>query len=60
MTRDIHVLPVDDLIEHVESETCWCVPFIESVRELDDGVERRVIVHTAHDGRELVERHGVN
>ena len=47
---DIHVLPVNDLREHVESEDCWCHPRIERVG--DDGW---LVVHNSADGRELVE-----
>ena len=52
---DIHVVPINDLREHQESETCWCQPTVERVEE-----DRRLIVHNSEDGRELVEQHGVN
>lgn len=38
----IHVMPSDDLREHIMSLTCWCYP------EDDEGV----IIHNALDGRE--------
>lgn len=41
-----HVLPVNDLKEHIESRDCWCKP-----RE-DDGV----IVHNSMDRREEYEQ----
>lgn len=43
---DLHVVPLNDLRDHEESETCWCRP----VGIFDgDGV---VIVHNSMDGRE--------
>jgi hypothetical protein len=41
----IHVLPVNDLREHVETVDCWCGPSV------DDGV----CVHNAMDEREKFE-----
>jgi hypothetical protein len=63
MNTDIHVVPVDDLREHVESgRECWCQPRIET-RDPRTGEQypwgRAVIVHNSEDGREHVERHGV-
>jgi hypothetical protein len=49
----IHVVPIDDIREHEEHEACWCAPRVESEGY---GV---VIIHNSMDGRELVERHGV-
>lgn len=49
-----HVLPIDDLREHVEQRTCWCEPVLERAK---DGV--LIVTHNALDGRELVERHGL-
>jgi hypothetical protein len=40
-----HVVPVDDLREHVTEGPCWCNP-----RE-----EETVIVHNSMDGREHFE-----
>ncbi len=40
-----HVIPVDDLQSHEESQECDCQPMIE------DGL----IVHNAYDRRELIE-----
>lgn len=52
----VHVVPINDLHEHVEREdgVCWCAPGV--IFEDDT----RIIVHHAEDGRELVEQHGVN
>jgi hypothetical protein len=49
-----HVLPIDDLREHVENRDCWCKPVLSRT---DDN--RILVTHNALDGRELVERHGV-
>lgn len=54
---NIHVLPIDDLREHEERTTCWCKPRIEEERQPRGKV--KIVVHAAHDGRELVERHGL-
>jgi len=47
VSERIHVLPVNDLRDHVESETCWCNPQTD---------ELGVVVHNALDQRELYER----
>ena len=46
--RDIHVLPLADLIEHIEAATCPCRPTPE-------GDEPTVYVHHSADGREHFE-----
>ena len=51
--RVYHVLPVNDMREHVEAPSCWCEPRVE---RFPRGV---VITHQSMDGRELVEQHGV-
>lgn len=52
--RDVHVLPIHDLRAHQEARNCWCQPRVEAV---GPGV---VVIHQSADGRELIERHGVN
>lgn len=52
-THDIHVLPINDLREHQERRECWCLPRVDATSET------AVITHHAADGRELVERHGL-
>jgi hypothetical protein len=47
---DIHVLPVNDLRGHLESDTCWCRP-----RREEEGASA-IIVHNAMDQRETYER----
>ena len=46
---DIHVLPINDVVEHEESEDCPCEPRIEG-----DG-PRFIIIHHAFDRREFTE-----
>lgn len=56
MSADVHVLPINDLRDHVETRDCWCAPTLYIA---DDGDEMTVI-HNSADGRELIERHGIN
>lgn len=53
---DVHVMPVDDLREHRESRRCWCRPVVKK----GPGFASALVTHNSADGRELVERHGVN
>lgn len=49
---NVHVLPVDDLVEHDETgECCPCGPDTEPV-ERDDGSIGWLITHHSLDGRE--------
>jgi len=41
-----HVVPNNDLVQHILSDDCWCVPFRK------DGS----IVHNSADDREIYER----
>ena len=51
---EIHIVPEHDLQDHQEAQTCWCQPKCELI-------ERSIlVVHNSADGRELIERHGVN
>lgn len=43
-----HVIPEDDLREHIDSESCWCKP-------TEDAQEAYVIHHHSLDGREAFE-----
>lgn len=52
----VHVLPIDDTRDHVESSSCWCRPFVSREQE----TEEVVVVHNSADGRELIEQHGIN
>lgn len=52
MSDTIHVLPVNDLIEHEdEGEDCPCGPRVEAVFR-EDGSNGWIVVHNALDGRE--------
>jgi hypothetical protein len=53
----VHVMPVDDLIEHDNSgiTDCPCGPATEPVKATDGDVSW-LITHNALDGRELAER----
>lgn len=45
-----HVVPLNDLKEHVDAETCWCRPDVEYV-----GVGT-IVTHHAMDERESYEQ----
>ena len=50
----IHVTPINDLREHIESLDCWCEPHSEWIDE-DTGLPYAagpLVVHNALDGRE--------
>lgn len=52
---NIHVTPVNDLIDHLEYEDdCVCGPTVEPV-ERDDGSFGWLITHHSLDGREKYE-----
>lgn len=42
-----HILPLNDLIEHIEESTCECFPDVEILENGDI-----LIVHNSIDGRE--------
>ena len=46
----VHVQPVNDLIEHEDSDACVCIPEIEPVPH-DDGSMGWLVTHHALDGR---------
>lgn len=49
-TDDYHIMPINDLREHIEGRDCWCDP-----REDDEYLEttgRFVLVHNSADRRE--------
>lgn len=51
---DIHVTPIDDLIEHVDSGDCICVPNQKPVLRADGSIGW-LAIHSSLDGRELNE-----
>lgn len=51
----IHVLPINDLIEHDDDgDQCPCGPTVEAVFR-DDGSNGWMVVHHSLDGREQYE-----
>ncbi len=50
-----HVVPVNDLREHDDiGDACWCKPRVE---QQENGTV--AVIHHALDGRDLVEKHGL-
>jgi len=45
-----HLLPVDDLEEHLEKSTCKCLPNAEILENGDI-----IIIHNSFDKREVIE-----
>lgn len=45
----IHVVPVNDLRDHVAKSDCWCKP---------NEIDNKVFVHNAMDRREQYEKDG--
>lgn len=56
MKGDVHVLPNNDKKDHEESRLCWCRPGVSIFTKRKPAL----VVHNSLDGRELVERHGLN
>ena len=46
-----HLLPIDDLEEHLENSTCKCLPNSEILENGDI-----MITHNSFDKREVIER----
>jgi len=55
----LHVVPLNDEIEHTLSQDCWCDPDVEWL-DPDTGLPWAeggpMVIHFAHDGREIVEQ----
>lgn len=51
MIDDVHILPINDLIEHDENSECVCGPSSEPVKR-EDGSVGWVISHNSLDNRE--------
>ena len=49
MTDDIHIIPNNDLHEHIDSSDCPCKPTIEIVGAV------LIYTHNAYDHREIIE-----
>lgn len=54
VTDEIHILPVNDLVDHDSDAECVCGPTAEPV-ERDDGTIGWLHIHHSLDGRELTE-----
>lgn len=50
----VHVMPINDLIEHESSGDCACGPRTEIVQR-DDAPDGHLYVHHSLDGREMGE-----
>jgi hypothetical protein len=46
----LHILPLNDLKEHTESDDCGCKPRVEYV-----GEGEKLVIHNSYDGREFWE-----
>ena len=55
MADVVHVLPVDDLIEHEVDEDCVCGPTVKPIFR-EDGSNGWVVNHHSLDRREVRER----
>ena len=51
LSNDMHVVPINDLIDHDLIEPCPCGPAIQPVKR-DDGSVGWLTVHHSLDGRE--------
>lgn len=54
-TREGHVLPLHDLVDHPEDEDCICGPTCEA-HPREDGGTSWLYIHHSLDGRERLER----
>jgi hypothetical protein len=52
--RSLHIVPIADLHRHQLARSCWCEPF----RQRGNGTTP-IVIHNSADGRELIERHGL-
>lgn len=55
VTNELHVVPIDDLIEHDTINDCTCGPAIQPVKR-EDGSTGWLTVHHSLDGREQHEQ----
>jgi hypothetical protein len=51
VTNTMHVVPINDLIDHDLIDACICGPAIQPVKR-EDGTVGRLTVHHSLDGRE--------
>jgi hypothetical protein len=50
----VHVEPINDLVDHEDSDECPCGPTVEPVPR-DDGSVGWLVIHHSLDGRERFE-----
>ena len=43
----IHIIPINDIKDHIEESTCLCYPKVEVIENGEI-----MIIHNAYDGRE--------
>lgn len=48
--RPMHVVPINDLVDHEDSEHCWCAP------KVLDTCNGKMVTHNSADGREDFEQ----
>ncbi len=54
--NELHIHPVDDLIEHAIADDCVCGPSLRPVKRAD-GSTGWLYVHSSLDAREIAEQH---
>ena len=54
LDEGIHIVPIRDMQPHALVAGCWCQPRVEAQQN-----GTHLVVHHAMDGRELIERHGI-
>lgn len=50
VVKHVHIIPIDDLLEHEQAAGCWCKP---KVVRCDGGL---IAIHNSADWREAAER----
>jgi hypothetical protein len=53
--RTVHVVPINDLVDHEDSDECVCGPRVDIVISEHGGSDGYVVVHNSLDGRERYE-----
>jgi len=56
---DTHVVPINDMKEHIDSRDCWCKPSLkyEDITKIQDESKSKavIVIHNSMDGRELID-----
>ena len=45
--NNIHVIPTNGTMEHLESKDCWCEP--DLIQDIDDDHDKQVWVHKGYE-----------